>query len=214
MTVEIITGDCRDVLKTLPSESAHCVVTSPPYWGLRDYGVAPSVWGGRPDCDHDWGATIRSANANSVPGPGGLYGKNEGGYRNTSKEAGCFCTKCDAWRGNFGLEPSYLMFVEHTIEIFAEVRRVLRPDGTLWLNLGDSYATGAGRVGGSPGGGEQGRKWYGRPDLGANSAFLDRKVSGIGPMTQPNWMPQQGLKSKDLVGIPWRVALALQAGGL
>jgi DNA modification methylase len=62
VSVKILKGDCRDVLRTLPAESVHCVVTSPPYWGLRDYGIPPSIWGEDPDCEHVWGETI-SVNA-------------------------------------------------------------------------------------------------------------------------------------------------------
>ena len=108
-------GDSLQVLYALPDELVQCCVTSPPYWGLRDYGVA----------------------------------------------------------GQLGLEKTPEEYVAKLVEIFREVRRVLEPDGVLWLNLGDSYATGAGKVG----------------------------------------MPQAGLKPKDLVGIPWRVAFALQADG-
>lgn len=82
------------------------------------------------------------------------------------------------------------------VQVFREVWRVLRDDGTLWLNLGDSFATGGGRVGECPGGGKQGEDWKLR-----------------GKMTPPNRMPLPGLKPKDLVGIPWRVAFALQADG-
>lgn len=83
VTVRILQGDCREVLKTLPDESVHCVVTSPPYWGLRDYGVA----------------------------------------------------------GQIGLEDSPQAFVANIVSVFDELRRVLRADGTAWLNLGDSYAS-------------------------------------------------------------------------
>jgi len=136
MSVRILTGDCRAVLRIIPDESVHCVVTSPPYWGLRDYGVG----------------------------------------------------------GQLGLEPTYQEYVANMVEVFREVRRVLRKDGTLWLNLGDSYAPGAGKVGDRPGGGSQGDNWQ-------------------GATTSPNRMPQPGLKPKDLCGIPWRVAFALQADG-
>ena len=137
-THRIIPGDCIEGMKTLPDSSVHCCVTSPPYWGLRDYG-------------HD---------------------------------------------GQIGLESTPEAYVARMVEVFREVRRVLRDDGTLWLNLGDSYATGAGKVGACPGGGEQGQKWAER-----------------GASTSPNRMPIPGLKPKDLVGIPWRVAFALQADG-
>jgi DNA modification methylase len=155
MAVRILQGDCRQLLRSIPDDSVHCCVTSPPYWGLRDYGVEPVVWG-------------------------------------------------DGWLGSLGLEPTPELYIEHVVEVFREVHRVLRPDATLWLNIGDCYATGAGRVGNHPGGGRQGERW----------ASSNGKVPrGIGPMTQPNRLPQPGLKPKDLVGIPWRLAFALQADG-
>jgi DNA modification methylase len=91
------------------------------------------------------------------------------------------------------LEPTYQLYVEHIVTVFDELRRVLRGDGTLWLNLGDCYATGAGKVGAQV------------RDSKAITANL--------PNFQPNRMPQSGLKPKDLVGIPWRVAFALQDAG-
>lgn len=138
MTIEILQGDCRDVLGSLPDGSINCCVTSPPYFGLRDYGV----------------------------------------------------------EGQLGLEPTPDEFVAAMVEVFREVRRVLRDDGTLWLNLGDSYA-GTGKSSG----GAQGKRW---------------EVAGA-DTTGPcggKWKPApEGLKQKDLIGIPWRVAFALQADG-
>jgi len=96
--------------------------------------------------------------------------------------------------GQLGLERTPEEYVARMVAVFREVRRVLRDDGTLWLNLGDCYATGAGKVGECPGGGKQGDNWK-------------------GATTSPNRMPLFGLKPKDLVGIPWRVAFALQADG-
>lgn len=181
MSIRILQGHCIDVMRTLAAESVHTVVTSPPYWGLRDYGTEPVRWG-------------------------------------------------DGWVGHLGLEPTPEAYVQHLLEVFREVRRVLHPEGTVWLNLGDCYATGAGSVGGAPGGGEQGARWRGdiyrdrdakrRPrndhagrghPAKADGSLADRK--NVGPMTQPNRMPIPGLKPKDLVGIPWRVAFALQAEG-
>jgi DNA modification methylase len=135
MTVRILKGDCRDVLRSIPDESVHCVVTSPPYFGLRDYGVD----------------------------------------------------------GQVGLEPTPDAFVAELVGVFSEVRRVLRNDGTVWLNLGDSYASatsGTGARGGSYAAGRT--QWQGD--------------------TSKRAIPD-GFKAKDLIGIPWRVAFALQADG-
>ena len=135
MVVRILKGDCRDVLKTLPDESVHCVVTSPPYFGLRDYGVA----------------------------------------------------------GQIGLEPSPAEFVEQMVAVFSDVRRVLRSDGTLWLNLGDSYN---GYMANQRGTGLETKRQHSRKYI----------EPGAGLRTS-------SLKNKDMIGIPWRVAFALQADG-
>ena len=152
MTARIFQGDALTVLRTLPAGSVQCCITSPPYWGLRDYGVV----------------------------------------------------------GQLGLERTPEEYVSRLVKVFREVRRVLRRDGTLWVNLGDSYATGAGKVGACPGGGEQGERW--------NKHHMPQTPDGKNPNCsvptfQPNRMPIPGLKPKDLVGIPWRVAFALQADG-
>lgn len=138
MTVQIITGDCIQSMRGMTDQSVHCCITSPPYFGLRDYGVD----------------------------------------------------------GQIGLEQSPAEFVAKLVEVFREVRRVLRDDGTLWLNLGDSYA-GTGKSGG----GKQGERWQ--------ACGMDTEGPKGG-----KWMPPPaGLKPKDLIGIPWRVAFALQADG-
>jgi len=134
--IKILQGDCRAVLPTLPAASAHCCVTSPPYWGLRDYGCA----------------------------------------------------------GQLGLEPSPAAYVAAMVEVFREVRRVLRDDGTLWLNLGDSYA------------GYHGNGKCADEDAPSNKA-------GYVENMRSSTVGTSGLKQKDLVGIPWRVAFALQADG-
>jgi DNA modification methylase len=147
MAIEIIEGDCRSVLKELADQSVNCIVTSPPYFGLRDYGVADQM----------------------------------------------------------GLEPTPAEFVEALVGVLHEARRVLRDDGTLWLNLGDSYA----RAGG----------WAdnngltlvnGKPSKRGESGRARTNMTGDGSASQKL---APGLKSKDLIGIPWRVAFALQADG-
>lgn len=157
MTWKILEGHVLNVLQSLPSNQFHCVVTSPPYWGLRDYG-------------------------------------------------------CE---GQIGLERTPQEYLDVMVMVFREVKRVLRDDGTLWLNMGDCYATGAGAVGDRPGGGERGDKWAGktRADRDGTHAGKHTAMAAMGPMTQPNRMPIEGLKPKDLVGMPWRLAFALQADG-
>jgi len=129
MNYHIMQGDCLQTMRSIPDASVQCCVTSPPYWGLRDYGVD----------------------------------------------------------GQIGLEPSLDAYVARMVEVFREVRRCLRDDGTLWLNLGDSYAANRG---------------YQVPD----SKHID--VGNAMASSVPT-----GLKPKDLCMIPWRVALALQADG-
>lgn len=133
MNLTILQGDCRQMLADIPDGSVHCCVTSPPYFGLRDYKVA----------------------------------------------------------GQIGLEASPDEFVAQLVEVFRDVRRVLRDDGTLWVNLGDSYAN-DGKWGGHTGG-KHANGLHGEP-IGRNKRYT-------------------GLKPKDLIGIPWMVAFALRADG-
>ncbi len=179
----VLTGDALEQLRTLPDESVQCCVTSPPYWGLRDYGTA--AWeGGNDFCDH------------KIPATGGnpLQGANKG---NNNFEAMPFksqCLKCGAKRidSQLGLEKTPEEYVAKMVDVFREVRRVLRRDGTLWLNLGSSYAQErGGRSEGSHGGG------VGRAEAPNNGSVK----------------PPCGFKAKDLVPIPWMVAMALQADG-
>lgn len=130
--IRFLAGDCRSVLATLPAESVQCAVTSPPYFGLRDYGVA----------------------------------------------------------GQIGLETSPEEYVTEMVSVFREVRRVLRSDGTLWLNLGDSYC--------------HDTKW------GGSSSNKNELKQGY---ARPQQRRDSGVKSKDLIGIPWMVAFALRADG-
>ena len=104
-----------------------------------------------------------------------------------------------------GSEPTLIEFIATMTEVMMLAREVLADDGTMWMNMGDCYATGAGKVNTAPGGGTQGERWAG--------VRGDDKLPGIGPVTQANRMPQAGLKPKDLAGQPWRLAFALQDAG-
>ena len=130
----------------MPDESVHCVVTSPPYWGLRDYGV----------------------------------------------------------HGAYGLEPTLNEYIERMVEVFREVRRVLRKDGQLWLNLGDAYWGSWGNYGGQGGANGQRNK---------ETERFDRPAYADNGRRPPQSYSNNVLKPKDLIGLPWRVAFALQADG-
>ena len=198
MRPEVLEGDVREVLKTLDDESVQCVVTSPPYWGLRDYGTA-SWEGGDEDCEH----TIND----------GTYDPKKGKVverPDRSSDKSC-CTRCGAKRidAQLGLEPTPEEYVEKMVGVFREVKRVLRKDGTVWLNLGDSYAGSNGSRGiteNTPSV-KKGDKVLLKRIEGRN--FTEHKDGGM-PIISPDSI---GLKHKDLIGIPWRVALALQADG-
>jgi len=138
----IILGHALDVLPQLPAESVSCITTSPPYWGLRDYGIEPVIWDGDKNCKHDFGeynSKLLHENRQNLDG-GTLgnpkYRENLHGFGNA--KAG-FCSKCGAWRGSLGLEPTFELYVKHLCNIFDRVKRVLRKDGTCWVNIGDSY---------------------------------------------------------------------------
>jgi DNA modification methylase len=190
MSWRIEQADALTLLRQLPDGWVQTCVTSPPYWGLRDYGLPPATWGAKATCRHAWGEAQRGRRRDLLPAEQtssrGRLGIDHRQGR-AALQGGRFCRRCEAWRGCLGLEPTPELYVEHLVQALDEVRRVLRDDGTLWLNLGDSYTSG----GRSP------RTSDRPPDRGKTSR----------PATPT------GLKPKDLVGIPWRVAFALQEQG-
>lgn len=196
----IYNGDSRNMTE-LADETAQCVTTSPPYWGLRKYeGDQDLIWGGDKDCVHEWG--------NFQPIADGV--KTRWTHNPTSKRdtriigvGPATCRKCGAWKGAFGLEPTPELYVQHTVEILREIRRVLRKDGVVFWNIGDSYASGKGTCF-NPGGGK-----------GSFSGHGDRKDAGAYPLDRGNisMLKASGLKPKDLCLIPFRIAIALQEDG-
>ena len=189
----IIHGDALTILRTLPDESVHCVVTSPPYWGLRDYGTG-TYEGGDPECDHKQTVARHDGgrvNIDGFHGPASVDSdKGAMNYRD-------ICGKCGARRVDkqLGLEATPEEYVARMTEVFREVRRVLRSDGTLWLNMGDSWSAGttADRKPSSVDG-------YGKHGYWTNPAIVKRCNAPL-------------LKAKDMIGMPWRLAFALQADG-
>ena len=184
----IICGDCMDAIHLLPDNIIQTTVTSPPYWGLRDYQTAD--WqGGDPNCDH---STPRSRGDDIKDRD--KQGTSLGSRPNTQR----ICARCGATRidQQLGLEATPEEYVTKMVEVFREVRRVTRSDGTLWLNLGDCYA--------------------GRGDISQKQTDKDIVYATVGnalKKVQRRIGTVDSLKPKDLVGIPWRVAFALQADG-
>ena len=126
MSVLLINGTATHI--PLADNSVQCVVTSPPYWKKRDYGLPPSVWGGDPSCEHQWqDASYRPTGHtdDGVNGSGLQGGKATQAQTQRGVITQAWCVKCGAWLGCLGLEPTPEMYVDHMVQIFREVRRVL-----------------------------------------------------------------------------------------
>ncbi|WP_059007829.1 DNA-methyltransferase [Streptomyces specialis] len=192
--VTLYTGDALDVLAQLPGGSADCVVTSPPYWGLRDYGTGR--WdGGDPACTH---SVSRTATPIRTEAPG-VHDAAPDAHRAGGAR---ICRRCGAVRHDrqYGLEPTLDEYVDTLRRVFAEVRRVLVDTGTVWLNLGDSYAaTPPGRA----------------ADPMRTSTLASPAATGhLRTSVQHAGIDRTAeLPPKNLLGVPWRVAFALQADG-
>lgn len=186
--ITIIQGDALANLRAMSPASIHCIVTSPPYYGLRDYGTA--TWtGGDPACNHKTRGPVGVASS-TLGGGKATTNHQQEGYRQV-------CAKCGARRQDdqIGLEPTVDEYVGRLVEVFEECRRVLRDDGTLWLNLGDSYNGGGGIS-----------------SIAAKQA-TQKQQTNTGSFHGGHSKAVPGLKPKDLIGVPWRVAFALQAAG-
>jgi len=171
--VSLYQSDARTL--PIPDNSVDCVVTSPPYWGLRDYGL--SAWeGGDENCDH----TISHYNDNMKPNVDRPFR----GDRSS-------CLHCGARRldSGIGLESTPEEYCANMVAVFREVWRVLKPTGTVWLNLGDSYSS------------------------GSRTTTTNDTLRGDTTVNVTRTPVVKGIKPKDLVGIPWRAAFALQADG-
>ena len=246
MNINIRNGNVIDELKKIPDESVDCVVSSPPYYGLRDYSAVATysagsvdevmetanidlqshrgrvpdhqkdryyltdplfddkkkrwhvslkydvseIWGGNPECEHGWGEVIPRQHEG-----GGNNGVPEE-WQRPSREShvggnsGMFCNKCNAWKGQIGLEPTYELYTQHLILVMKELKRVLKKTGTLFWNMGDSYASSGGP---SRHFGYSDPKW----DKARNGSFEEPTAY------------DQGIEPKSLMMIPERFAMAM-----
>ena len=144
----IYNGDCLEVLKGIQNDSVDCVITSPPYYQLRFYsGIPDYVWGSDKSCEHEFDLTktkLMHENRNNRSGTQVEVIGNPTGTTFINRESKIrqgFCIKCGAWKGQLGLEPTYQLYLDHMIEIMVELKRVIKPSGSIWINLGDSYST-------------------------------------------------------------------------
>lgn len=192
-------GNCLDTLAALPDQSVHCVVTSPPYFGLRDYGTG--TWeGGDPACDHV--GTIKR----SVSGGPGKQQSNKGSNEVYSGPCRCGAVRVDP---QIGLEPTPEAFVEALVEVFSQVYRVLRDDGTLWLNIGDTFWGSWGNSGNRPElTGKAASQRERNVERHSRPAYDERRDR---PATSRK---RDDIKPKELIGIPWMLAFALRRAGI
>ena len=234
----LYTGNTLDILKELPKESIQTCVTSPPYFGLRDYTICkcrtgrvqhesstlvgsqagtPShfssadpycpdccgtghrndlyhVWGGDANCGHQWLEYVRKLQSGGT----GCASKKQLSNCGTTNAQDAIvsgeCLLCNAWYGSLGNEPTPGLFIKHLVMVFSEIKRVLKDNGTLWVNVGDTYA-GGGR-GGNP----------------VTSDYQKRKTN-VGSLAVSRLNIPSNCKPKDLIGIPWMLAFALRADG-
>jgi site-specific DNA-methyltransferase (cytosine-N4-specific) len=192
-------GDAYQLLPLMPSESVDCVVTSPPYYGLRIYDNVETIFDGDPSCEHEWHKTYLKTDHKPTGKQGTVRGtidRQKYNYEITSN----VCIKCGAWKGQLGLEPSWKMYVQHLVELFREVKRVLKKTGSFWLNIGDTYF----------GGGHGGNTLYETPSGELVKSVKQGKSSNYVPIMQ--WRDDV-YKQKCLMGIPWRIAFALIEDG-
>lgn len=252
----VIFGSVHTDMKDVPDNSIHCCITSPPYYGLRDYKTEPVIWvsslqdckieklkdcehsfelskskkstmqtnfvgsglkkDGRPEenrvktllnskqgCEHEFELTEKTAELRRGLGMEKLGEQYRGGGKKAGKVPKIlavqgFCKKCNAWKGNLGLEPTPELYIQHILLVCREIWRVLRKDGTFWLNIGDSYWGSGNSTGHTSETKNLGRKTF---DYGAiPTAYNTQKKH---PLYKP----------KDLMMMPARIALALMGDG-
>jgi DNA modification methylase len=185
-------------MREFPEESIDFVMTSPPYWGLRNYGEATeTVWDDDCNCKHEWTQqrmTLVHENRNFQKGTQEeVHGEKPTTYiKKYDDQVAGFCVKCGAWKGQLGLEPSWQMYVSHMVTVCQELKRVLKKTGSMYIVLGDTYA-----------GSGQGHKISEQRE-----AYKKYSKDLNFPYERPT-VKVEDYKSKCLMGIPWRVAFAL-----
>ena len=190
--IELKIGNILDRIKEIRDNSIDCIVTSPPYYGLRSYKGAETIWGGNPECKHEWNIADHKYRS------GGIESANTGNDKIGASHLDYYsntCSKCGAWKGQLGLEPDYKMYLSHLLIVTSEIKRVLKPTGTLWWNMGDSYS------GSNQGSGATHKSPHGIQDVtkGYFAADTNRKTP----------LAHQDMPSKSLMQLPTRFAIRM-----
>lgn len=194
-TGKIHCGHAIETLRKMPSESVDCLVTSPPYFGLRDYGESTkTIWGGDKDCKHVWKNKNYLHPTRKNRGEGIDPKHKTAGVKQPTNLKADICQRCGAWYGQLGLEPTIEMYIDHLGEIFIEVKRVLKKTGTCWINIGDTY------------GGSWGN--YGERK-GKQRKQTAKKFKRRGVLSKDFLLPMTKLQPKSLCMIPERFAFMM-----
>jgi site-specific DNA-methyltransferase (adenine-specific) len=190
---KILCGDVREVLKKLPDECIDMSVTSPPYFSLRNYNEDGVIWDGDENCDHEWNVketelTTGCSNKSTIV----KYSTEKYAVHVQKSEVG-FCKKCGGWKGQLGLESNMEDYIKHLCDIFDGVKRVLKPEGTCWVNIGDTYAGSGCKL----------------PHHKIEGKQLQQVVHGAEPKSKPDLT----ISDKSLCGIPFRFSLEMKRRG-
>ena len=193
--IELKIGNVLDKLKEIPDDSIDCIVTSPPYYGLRKYKAPDVIFGGDSACEHEWQPAklkLHYGESSLQPEEKLLNKKMNPENNDHEKIESNVCSKCDAWKGQLGLEPNYNLYLDNLLMVTAELKRVLKPTGTLWWNMGDSYV-----------GGHQGGSIHPKNSAVIDAQEIPQRLQGRPQSTV------EGMQEKSLMQLPARFAIRM-----
>lgn len=195
-------GNAITLLKQLPDNSIDMCCSSPPYYGLRSYNSEPQIWDGNNNCEHIFNEQInistRHKKGETNPGKEAWYKEKDG----SNQCAGIFCEKCHTWKGELGQEPTPELFISHLTQIFTECKRILKPTGSLWINIGDSFM-----------GSNQGYGASKSSNTGFSKAPIEVEYYAASNGKVPQSKKHPTIRRKSLCMIPERLAINLIEAG-
>lgn len=189
----ILHGHVLEELKKIPDNSIDMTFTSPPYWGMRNYNTDPVIWDNHNGCNHSWILFTRKGQTGGTKSSK-VQIKGQDNFQIVKDSTQYKCEICDAWIGELGAEPTFQLYLQHLFEIFKEVKRILKPTGSCWVNLGDGYS-----------GSNQG--------AGANAPSgkqaTNRGTNYMNSKEHKSLLTKTGLARKSLIGIPDRFKIMM-----